>query len=56
MPAELREMVRKELGDALPMTREEAEEHRRKLMEERTAFQGKAREGWESVAYNFCEH
>lgn len=56
LPVELMEMVRKELGDALPMTREEAEEHRLKLMQARSSFQEEARGNWESVEYSFCEH
>jgi hypothetical protein len=56
LPVELLEMVRKELGDALPMTREEAEEHRLKLMQARSSFQEEARGNWESVEYSFCEH
>jgi hypothetical protein len=56
LPPELLDMVRKELGEGLPMTREEAEEHRKKLMESRSAFQEEARGKWKSVEYNFCEH
>ncbi|KAK3991074.1 hypothetical protein QBC44DRAFT_57751 [Cladorrhinum sp. PSN332] len=56
LPPELLEMVRKELGDALPMSREEAEAHRLKLMGERSAFQGQAQELWKRSSYSFCEH
>jgi hypothetical protein len=57
LPAELLEMVRKELGDdGLPMSREEAEEHRRKLMSARSAFQDEARNKWKEERYSFCEH
>jgi hypothetical protein len=56
LPPELLDMVRKELGEGLPMTREEAEEHRKKLMESRSAFQEEARGNWKSVEYSFCEH
>ncbi|KAK3386423.1 hypothetical protein B0H63DRAFT_467769 [Podospora didyma] len=58
LPAEVLDMVRSEIGndDGLPMTREEAEEHRRKLMEERSAFQGEASRRLEGVEYSFCEH
>ncbi len=56
LPVELMQMVRKEFGDDLPMNREEAEEHRLKLMEARSSFQDKARVNWESVEYSFCEH
>ncbi|KAL2128960.1 hypothetical protein VTI74DRAFT_8414 [Chaetomium olivicolor] len=52
---EILNMVRRELGD-WPMTRQEAEDHRLALMEERSAFQDTARENWESVGYSFCEH
>ncbi|KAK4103558.1 hypothetical protein N658DRAFT_505238 [Parathielavia hyrcaniae] len=56
LPAELLNMVRNEFGEGLPMSREEAEEHRRKLMESRSAFEEDARENWESAEYSFCEH
>ncbi|KAJ9162213.1 glucose-methanol-choline oxidoreductase [Coniochaeta hoffmannii] len=56
LPQEVLDMVHKELGEALPMSREEAEEHRRKLMSSRSAFQEEARGGWASVEYSFCEH
>lgn len=56
LPAELLAMVRKELGDALPMGREEAEEHRRRLMSARSAFQDEARKNWKKETYSFCEH
>jgi hypothetical protein len=57
LPPEVMNMVRKELDDtALPMTREEAEAHRLKLMQARTAFQQEARNDWDAVEYSFCEH
>ena len=56
LPAELMDMVRQELGDALSMTREEAEKHRLELMEERSSFQQEARDGWRRMEYSFCEH
>lgn len=56
LPPELLNMVRKELGDGLPMTRKEAEEHRLALMQTRTAFQAEAEENWRIPEYNFCEH
>jgi hypothetical protein len=56
LPVELLAMVRKELGDALPMSREEAEEHRRKLISARSAFQDEARNKWKEEKYSFCEH
>ncbi len=56
LPAELIQMVKKELGDDLSMNREEAEEHRLELMEARSSFKDKAKENWESLVYNFCEH
>ncbi|KAH6854748.1 hypothetical protein B0I37DRAFT_362937 [Chaetomium sp. MPI-CAGE-AT-0009] len=56
LPHELLAMVRKELGDGLPMTREEAEEHRLKLMNSRSAFQDEARNKWKEETYSFCEH
>ncbi|KAK4151114.1 hypothetical protein C8A00DRAFT_36248 [Chaetomidium leptoderma] len=56
LPPELMNMVRKELGEALPMTRKEAEERRLELMRVRSSFQEEAREHWSSVEYSFCEH
>jgi hypothetical protein len=58
LPAELLEMVRKELGDGpgLPMTRKEAEQHRLKLMAGRSAFVKQAQQNWEREQYSFCEH
>lgn len=57
LPAELMEMVRQNAGDAaVPMSLEEAKEHRLKLMQERTSFQDEARESWNEVQYSFCEH
>jgi hypothetical protein len=59
LPEELMEMVRKYFdaeSDAMPMTLEEAREHRANLMRERSAFQEKPDHGWENHRYNFCEH
>ncbi|KAK3298743.1 uncharacterized protein B0H64DRAFT_318307 [Chaetomium fimeti] len=56
LPVELLAMVRKELGDGLPMSREEAEEHRLKLMTSRSVFQDAARTRWQHETYSFCEH
>lgn len=59
LPPELMEMVRKHFeaeGDALPMSPEEAREHRRKLMEERSTFTKHSSEEWQSHSYSFCEH
>lgn len=38
LPLELLDMVRTEVREALPMAREEAKEHRLKLMQARSAF------------------
>ncbi|KAK0721775.1 hypothetical protein B0T26DRAFT_700267 [Lasiosphaeria miniovina] len=57
LPAEVLDMVRSEVSnDEVLMTREEAEEHRRKLMVERSAFQAEARDMLENSDYGFCEH
>ncbi|KAK1757322.1 hypothetical protein QBC47DRAFT_375666 [Echria macrotheca] len=56
LPPEIMNMVRSEFGDDFLMTREEAEEHRSKLMATRSAFQGEAIENWRTVEYSFCEH
>ncbi|KAJ4298808.1 hypothetical protein N0V88_003846 [Collariella sp. IMI 366227] len=57
LPPVLLNMAQKQIDDAwVPMTREEAEGHRFRLMEERSRFQGKVRETWQQYTYNFCEH
>ncbi len=56
LPPELLNMVREALGEWRMMTREEAEGHREKLMEERSAFVDNANDKWESTTYSFCEH
>ncbi|KAM0426062.1 hypothetical protein ACHAPT_008693 [Fusarium lateritium] len=57
LPAELMTMIRENVGDdAVPMSLEEAKEHRLKLMEARTVFQDRARSKWAGVGYSFCEH
>jgi citrate lyase beta subunit len=59
LPEELMEMVREHLGaeeSALPMSLEEAKEHRAKLMQERGAFVKTAEKGWQQHSYSFCEH
>ncbi|CAH0050977.1 unnamed protein product [Clonostachys solani] len=56
LPLELMSMLADEFDDALPMSLEEAREHRLKLMDIRTAFQGDAENRWEGQTYSFCEH
>jgi hypothetical protein len=59
LPAELMELVRGYVdaeGHALPMSVDEAQEHRSKLMVERGAFVESARKDWRQRSYNFCEH
>ncbi|KAH7144595.1 hypothetical protein B0J13DRAFT_595977 [Dactylonectria estremocensis] len=56
LPAELMDIVRSEFGDAVPMSLDEAKEHRLRLMDVRTAFQNEAREKWRQNDYSFCEH
>ncbi|EEU41574.1 uncharacterized protein NECHADRAFT_54318 [Fusarium vanettenii 77-13-4] len=56
LPAELMEMVRDNVGDPVPMSLQEAKEHRLRLMEARSAFQKVARNEWQNVGYSFCEH
>ncbi|KAG9235734.1 hypothetical protein BJ875DRAFT_458275 [Amylocarpus encephaloides] len=56
LPPELREMVRENFGDAYPMSKEEAEKNREKLMEVRGTFHNEADDQWHSHSYNFCEH
>ena len=59
LPPELIEMVREHFdidGDALPMSRVEAEMHREKIVEVRSAFHGDADDHWHRHTYSFCEH
>ncbi|KAF2649455.1 hypothetical protein K491DRAFT_698080 [Lophiostoma macrostomum CBS 122681] len=59
LPPELMAMIQKHFnadGNMLPMTAEEAKEHRVKLMQERSAFVKTAEGGWQDHSYSFCEH
>jgi hypothetical protein len=59
LPLELKEMVReyhKCGSDSTLMSREEAEEHRVKLMRERSNLNKTSEKAWQKHAYNFCEH
>jgi hypothetical protein len=59
LPLELAQMVRNYFnadGSAIPMSLEEAKEHRIKLMETRGAFIRAADAGWGEHTYGFCEH
>jgi len=59
LPPELMEMVRGHFNagkHTLPMSVEEAREHRLKLMEERGAFVQETKDSWYSHSYSFCEH
>jgi len=59
LPLELEEMVKKyfsEDPDGSLMGKEEANDHRLKLMEERGRFVRKSEEGWQANSYTFCEH
>jgi hypothetical protein len=59
LPPELMDMVQDHFdadGNMLPMTAEEAKEHRLKLMQERSGFVERAEKGWQEHSYNFCEH
>lgn len=53
LPNEVLDMVRKVFGDGLPMGREEAEEHRLKLMEERSAANTATNQVWSDTVYSF---
>ncbi|KAK7745088.1 hypothetical protein SLS53_003323 [Cytospora paraplurivora] len=55
LPPELVDIVRQEFG-CPTISLEEAKEHRLKLMEERSAGNGRNVGGWRSASYNFCEH
>ncbi|KAF2026477.1 hypothetical protein EK21DRAFT_74167 [Setomelanomma holmii] len=59
LPEELMDMVREYFeknGQDMPMSVEEARQHRAKLMEERGAFVKTAEKGWQRHSYSFCEH
>ncbi|VUC30769.1 unnamed protein product [Clonostachys rosea] len=56
LPVELMSMLADEFDNAFPMSLEEAKEHRLKLMDIRTGFQGDAESRWEGQTYSFCEH
>lgn len=57
LPEEFMEMIRAGLSkNALPMSLEEAKEHRVKLMEERNAHMEKSEDAWQARSYSFCEH
>ncbi|CAG9982962.1 unnamed protein product [Clonostachys byssicola] len=56
LPVELMDMLADEFDGALPMSLEDAKEHRLKLMDIRTRFQGDAEDRWEGQTYSFCEH
>jgi hypothetical protein len=59
LPEELMDVVRDYFDEdkfQLPMTVEEANEHRKKLMQERSAFVKTTESGWQHATYSFCEH
>ncbi|KAF4443980.1 hypothetical protein F53441_11275 [Fusarium austroafricanum] len=57
LPKELIDMVEAETGNlAIPMSLDEAKEHRLKLMDERTRYERTAETKWSKVQYSFCEH
>ncbi|EKJ69289.1 hypothetical protein FPSE_10542 [Fusarium pseudograminearum CS3096] len=57
LPNELMEMVKREAGDCvMPMSLQEAKEHRLKLMEERSRSQTEVDSNWRGETYSFCEH
>jgi hypothetical protein len=58
LPEELMDMVREYLEadeQALPMSADEAGQHRAKLTEERSAFVRTAENGWQQARYSFDE-
>ncbi len=57
LPEELMAMVREKIPiDALPMSLEEAKEHRLNLMKERSNHVAVSESAWQRHSYNFCEH
>ncbi|KAH8897403.1 hypothetical protein GQ53DRAFT_887855 [Thozetella sp. PMI_491] len=61
LPAELMNMIYRLCdedgpGTAVPMSAEEAREHRLELMQARSRFDAAAEKWWHQHSYNFCEH
>lgn len=59
LPAELMDMVKnyfEQSGCLELMNEEEAKTHRKKLMEERSAFKDNAESAFQKTEYSFCEH
>jgi hypothetical protein len=59
LPAGLSDIVREYFetdGQHMPMGVGEAKEHRKKLMQERSAFVKTSEKGWQDQTYSFCEH
>lgn len=57
LPEEMIEMIRLHFPkENLPMSLEEAEQHRLKLVEERGVHQTRSEDSWERHSYSFCEH
>lgn len=53
---EILQMIEDLLQDQLPMSRNKANEHRLKLMDERKAFVETSEDKMYSISYGFCEH
>lgn len=57
LPQEMLGIIRKHTSkNSLPMSLEEAKEHRLKLMDERSVHQMRSEDLWHGHSYNFCEH
>jgi hypothetical protein len=57
LPEELMAMVREQLSkEELPMSLEEAKQHRLNLMKERSTHVETSEKAWQEHDYNFCEH
>ncbi|KAJ4315638.1 hypothetical protein N0V94_005835 [Neodidymelliopsis sp. IMI 364377] len=59
LPLELKEMIREYHdcnSDSMLMSQKEAEEHRVKLMRERSVHDKASEDSWQDHSYNFCEH
>ncbi|KAI1089855.1 hypothetical protein F5B19DRAFT_484951 [Rostrohypoxylon terebratum] len=57
LPPELMKMVRENFdANTMPMSQEEAKEHRIRLMKARSGFVMMAEKGWLQHSYSFCEH
>ena len=53
LPVEVLDLVREQVEKVFPMSEEQAQEHRNKLMEERAEIEKMARKRWKDEEYMF---